>query len=268
MGRQHDRALGAHGEVLELVDHEAAGDTVERRGRLVGDDEVGQPDHDAGDGNALLLAARQLVGPGRCLVAQAEQAQQMARPRLVPLRVRQRRRRDAGHHVLKRSQRGQQIALLEQEADAVAQDVDLATIQADNVGAEQPQLALRRPAHRAEDGEQRRLARPRRAGDDHQLALADLHVDVEQNVGALRAFPVVMVHIDRLDDRRTETVGVFRLGVFRHGHSNSMMGSTFHSRRMANRLDTTVMITQAMRATDISRRPMDMPRCIAASVAP
>src|SRR5712691_11443092 len=55
--RQHDRALGAHGEVLELIDHQPASDAVERRGRLVGDDEVWQPDHDAGDGDALLLAA-------------------------------------------------------------------------------------------------------------------------------------------------------------------------------------------------------------------
>ena len=39
-----------------------------------------------------------------------------------------------------------------------------------------------------------------------------------------------------------------------------------HSRRMANRLDTTVMITQATSATSISRSPIDMPRCMAASV--
>src|SRR5882672_12732450 len=45
--RQHDRALGAHGEVLELVDDQPAGDAVERRCRLVGDDEIRKPDHDA-----------------------------------------------------------------------------------------------------------------------------------------------------------------------------------------------------------------------------
>src|SRR6266550_7547808 len=46
MRRQHDGALGAHGEILELIDHQPAGDAVERRCRLVGDDEVGQADHD------------------------------------------------------------------------------------------------------------------------------------------------------------------------------------------------------------------------------
>ena len=120
------------------------------------------------------------------------------------------------------------------------------------------------PAHGAEDGEQRGLARSGGAGDDHQLALAHLHVDVEQHVGPLRPLAVVVVDVDRLDDRRSEIVG----GVGRHGHSNSMMGSTFHRRRMANRLDTTVMITQATRATVISRSPIDMPRCMAASVMP
>src|SRR6266852_8745380 len=55
--RQHDGALGAHGKVLQLIDHQPAGDAVERRRRLIGGDAVGQPDHDASDGDALLLAA-------------------------------------------------------------------------------------------------------------------------------------------------------------------------------------------------------------------
>ena len=96
-----------------------------------------------------------------------------------------------------------------------------------------------------------------------QLALADLHVDVEQHVDPLRPLAVVVVNVDRLDDRRPETMGIRR-----HGHSNSMMGSTFHRRRMAKRLEITVMITQAISATTISRSPIVMPRCIAASVAP
>src|SRR5262245_60374828 len=49
VGRQYDGALGAHGKVLELIDHQAAGDTIKRRCRLVGNDQVGQPDHDAGN---------------------------------------------------------------------------------------------------------------------------------------------------------------------------------------------------------------------------
>ena len=67
--------------------------------------------------------------------------------------------------------------------------------------------ALRRPAHGAEDGQQGRLARARRAGDDHQLALADLHVDVEQHVDALRAVAIVVMDVDRLDDRRSQWGG-------------------------------------------------------------
>ena len=115
------------------------------------------------------------------------------------------------------------------------------------IGAEQPELALGGLAHGAEDGEQGRLARARRAGDDHQLAFADLHVDVEQHVDALRPLTVVMVDVDRLDDRRSEAMWI--VWRCRHGHSNSMIGSTFHRRRIANRLDTTVMTTQATSAT-------------------
>ena len=216
----------------------------------------------AGDRDALLLAARQLVGPGVGLVGEAEQAEQMARPPLVPA--------------------GSASGVVETPAitfcSAVSDDSRLrfwnrkrmrlrsasscGADEADGVGAEQLQLALGRPAHGAEDGEQRRLARARRAGDDHQLALADLHVDVEQHVDALRALAVVVMDVDRLDDRRAQDVAVD------HGHSNSMMGSTFHRRRIANTLDTAVMTIEATSATTISRRPMVMPRWIVASATP
>src|SRR6266481_5401021 len=62
--RQHDGALGTHGKILQLVDHQAAGDAIEGRRRLVGDDQVGQTDHDAGNGDTLLLAAGEFVRPG------------------------------------------------------------------------------------------------------------------------------------------------------------------------------------------------------------
>ena len=63
----------SHGQVLELVDDDAAGMAVEGRGRLVGDDQVGQADHGAGDRHALLLAARELVGPGVGLLGEADE---------------------------------------------------------------------------------------------------------------------------------------------------------------------------------------------------
>src|SRR5258708_39708085 len=48
MRRQHDGALGAHGEILELIDHQSAGDAVELRCRLRLVDHVGQATNDAG----------------------------------------------------------------------------------------------------------------------------------------------------------------------------------------------------------------------------
>src|SRR5258708_32130188 len=59
MRRQHDGALGAHGEILELVDHQPAGDAVERRCRLGGAVEGGRADHAPGDGDTRMLGARQ-----------------------------------------------------------------------------------------------------------------------------------------------------------------------------------------------------------------
>ena len=99
----------------------------------------------------------------------------------------------------------------------------------------------------------------RRTGDDHQLALADLHVDVEQHVDPLRPLAVVVMDVDRLDDRGPQDLAIHQR------HSNSMIGSTFHRRRIANRLDTAVMTRQAINATTISRRPMVMPRWIVVS---
>jgi hypothetical protein len=157
--RQHDGALGAHGEVLELVDHQPAGDAVERRCRLVGDDEIGQSDHDAGDGDALLLAARQLVGPGGGLVAK-------------PSRLSRWRARGS-------SQAGSDSGVVETPAmtfcNAVSEESRLRfwnrnrtrlrkqsssrPPRPDDVGAQQAKLALGRPTHGAEDGEQSGLSR-------------------------------------------------------------------------------------------------------------
>ena len=69
VGRR-DRVVGDHHDGLaEPVDRLAqqredvpAGARVERAGRLVGEDHLGPRDQRAGDGDALLLAARELAG--------------------------------------------------------------------------------------------------------------------------------------------------------------------------------------------------------------
>ena len=129
------------------------GDAIERRGRLVGDDQVGQPDHDARNGDALLLAADSSSGQtSPC--PQAEQAQQMARAasshagsltagvvETPAMTFWQRRQRDDS-----------EVALLEQEAarDCAGCRGRLPRTPP-SVGAQQAQLALGRPAHGAEE---------------------------------------------------------------------------------------------------------------------
>ena len=86
--RDHDHGLA------ELVDraaqqpeHLGGGLGVEVAGRLVGEDHGGARDQRAGDGDALLLAARQLRRPVREAVAEADGVDERAEPLLVDLRA-------------------------------------------------------------------------------------------------------------------------------------------------------------------------------------
>ena len=139
----------------------------------------------------------------------------------------------------------------------------VAAAQVDDIGAEQAKLALRRAAHGAEDGEQRRLARAGRPGDDHQLALADLHVDVEQHVGPLRPLAVVVVDVDRLDDRRAQKCDRRPTWSLEQHDGIDLPQPPDGEQARHHGHDQ-----QATSATTISRRPIDMPRCMAASVTP
>ena len=85
----------------------------------------------------------------------------------------------------------------------------------------------------------------------------------EQYVDTLRSNAVMVMDVDGFDNRRAQDIAVER-----HGHSNNMIGSTFHRRRIANTLDTAVITSDATRAIAISRNPMVMPRWRAASATP
>ena len=73
--------------------------------------------------------------------------------------------------VLDRGQRRDQVELLEDEAErAQAQLGELVVGQADEVGALEPNVAAARPVERAEELQQRRLARAARAFERDELA--------------------------------------------------------------------------------------------------
>ena len=145
---------------------------VERRGRLVGDHQLGRADQRARRGHALLLADRQLATPAvPQRGAQPDALQQRARPRSAASRVARRGplrgagREAAGQqHVVEHAQVGQQVELLEDVADMVgAEGVAPRAGQRRPGGAEQADLAgaaaaARRPAGRAACSCRRRWA--------------------------------------------------------------------------------------------------------------
>ena len=117
--------VGDHDDGLAELGHRPAQERqhlgrrvrVEVARGLVGEDQVGPVDQGPGAGAALLLAARQLGGPVRQPVRDAQLGHEVVEPLLVHLLAGQvGRQRD----VLARGQRGHEVEGLEHEADAVA----------------------------------------------------------------------------------------------------------------------------------------------------
>jgi hypothetical protein len=144
-----------------------SGERVERRERLVHEQDLRLNRERAGDAHALLHPARELVGEGVGGVAQAGGVQQAVddrRPRAAPLDV------EPVGDVLAHGLPGEQPEVLEDHRDARRGAGDRLGVQ--------PDLALSRREQPAHGAQQRRLAAAGRADDAHQLVLADLQVDV------------------------------------------------------------------------------------------
>ena len=118
VGDHHDRlAELAHGVTHEREDL-GAGRAVEVAGRLVGEDDLRAARQRAGDGDALLLAARQLVRAGACRrFDRPTVVDDVVDPRAVGLAAGEvHRERD----VLDRGQRRHEVERLEDEAEPIA----------------------------------------------------------------------------------------------------------------------------------------------------
>ena len=76
----HDHGLALVGDVAQDREHLLGRCRVERAGRLVGDDDLGAVGERARDGDALALAAGELVGPLVRMLGKSERAEQ-SRPR-------------------------------------------------------------------------------------------------------------------------------------------------------------------------------------------
>ena len=160
---EHLGALDA-GEQMEIVggdDHRGA-ELVQRieqmeqpvrhfridiAGRLVGDQQFGPADHGAGDGDALLLAARQGRRAGAGAVGEADPGEHLADRRLQILVLDPgdpQRQRD----IVEGGKMRDQPEILEDDADPPAEAGQAVARHGDDVLAEQPDQAAARPQAR------------------------------------------------------------------------------------------------------------------------
>src|SRR6185503_3130857 len=195
--RHRDHGVTLRVQLFEQRQHLALVRLVEVAGGLVGEQQPRLVDERARHAHALLLAARELGRPVLRAVTQADAIERRARlvgvgHRVVVLR---------DHHVLERGQIGEQVELLEHDADLfTAKPRALAFVQLRQLDAVHPHAPGGGGVERPEHVHERALARARGAHDREPLALGDLEVDaverLERAVGAGDAL--------ELDERRAD----------------------------------------------------------------
>ena len=142
VGDHHDRLVELVDGLAKEVEHLGAGAGVEVAGRLVGEDDRRARDERARDRDALLLAARELGGPMRAAVVEADGVDQVIDPLVVDVAAGDRERQD---DVLLRRQDGQQVEGLEDEADLLAAKLgQMVVVERRDLGAVDVDRARRR----------------------------------------------------------------------------------------------------------------------------
>lgn len=170
VGHEEDRRAGRV-EVGEQRQDLVARGRVQVAGRLVRQQQRGLHGERAGDGRALLLAARHLAGPAVALVGQADELEQLQRPAL-PLGAGCAGVDERQLDVLEQVEAGQEVEGLEDEADVdVARLGALAFVEAGYVSPAEEVVAARRPVQESENVHERRLAAAARPHEGHVLTL-------------------------------------------------------------------------------------------------
>jgi hypothetical protein len=178
VGDHEDGRPGAVDAVEQL--HDPNGRVrVEVARRLVADEERRVVDERARDRDALLLAARELVGERVRLVRETDHRQHLwhllaDRRAVLALHLQR-----VGH-VLGGGAARQQLEVLEDAADVAAQHRHLRRLEAAELAAADHHLAARRLELLQQQPDQRRLPRAGGADDEHELALVDVERDVVQ----------------------------------------------------------------------------------------
>ena len=173
MRRDDHRRAVLGGKPGEQVDHVGPGLRVEVAGRLVGEHDPGLDDERTRDRDALLLAAGELARQVTGAVGEPDLGEQRLRA-LAQLVALDPGRREPELDVLERRQRRDQVELLEDEAEgAQPQLCEIVVAQLREVAALEEDAAAGRPVERAQQLQQRRLARSARALERDELAGLD-----------------------------------------------------------------------------------------------
>ena len=205
MGRdQCGVAFAAH-QLDELAEHSIGGVLVEIAGRLVRQHQLRLVGERARDRDTLLLAARKLA---RTMVeprAQAQRAEQFARPRLR-LFARLAGDQLRQDHVLFGAEIGQQVVELVDEAEIVAAQFGaLAGRQLARLDAGDLDPAAKTALEQADRLQHRRLARARRPQQSDDLAGPDFKVHPAQHLDRHPALLKAAGEICQPDDRVTHS---------------------------------------------------------------
>ena len=174
---------------------------VEGAGRLVGEQEARVVHERPRDGDALLLAARQLHGAMVGAVREADAAERLQGALAAGPAV------EAGidhrqFDIAQRVHARQQVELLEDEADlAVAQARQAVGIEALDRGARRGVLPAGRPVEAADEVHEGRLARARRTHDGDEIALVDVERHAVERDDASGIEIVDPSQIARFDER-------------------------------------------------------------------
>ena len=150
MRDQNDR-MAFRIQVLQYLEHVCAALSVEGAGRLVGENDIGAVHQSAGDGNALLLAARKLARPVRRAFAHAEAGEQPPRA-LEPFALCGAGIDGGKFDIFRRGHGREKIVALEHEAERVApQRSKFIAGQGRNIYARHLIVAAARPVEAAEN---------------------------------------------------------------------------------------------------------------------
>ena len=157
---------------------------VEGGGRLVANDQPRPVDQGAGERDALLLAAGQHARQGLRAMAESEAAEHFggAGDRGLVFHA----GGEQGHGgILRGGERGQQVVLLEDEAEIPPAEEDLfARREGGEVLAEERDAALVRGQQPGDDGDEGGLPAAGRADEEGHLAARGLEVDAAQHLDA------------------------------------------------------------------------------------